>query len=225
MNRSFRILSILIAAPLLGVCVAAMVPAKLPPLEVSPATITSAEVVVSPLAELSLDQEPVEREMILDLVRQHRRGASEPWRRALADAVYGEAVAAGIDPLMVAAIVARESSFQSEVVSSAGAVGLMQIRPFVAEDVAQRYDVEWNGLDTLHQPDANVRLGVRYYLELVNRFEGDEQVALTAYNRGPSVVSSEMRRGSFRSNEYSTDILDMYEKLSAERAQRDVLSL
>ena len=65
-----------------------------------------------------------------------------------------------------------ESSFRPGAVSEAGAVGLMQLRPFVAQDVAERNDLLWSGEITLVEPNQNVRLGVRYYRELVDRFQG-----------------------------------------------------
>ena len=156
----------------------------------------------------------VEREIILDVVREHRRRTSDAWRQRLADAVYEESVHAGIDPLLVASIVARESSFRSRIVSRAGAVGLMQLRPWVAREIARRTDLEWTGLETLHDPSLNVRLGVQYYKELLGRFEGDAHKALTAYNYGPSRVSRQVRAGTFLGSDYAEKIIDMYEGLS-----------
>jgi len=154
-----------------------------------------------------------ERSVIYALVQDHRRETSDAWRKRLADAVYREAVAADVDPLMVAAIVARESSFKSRAVSSAGAVGLMQLRPFVAREVARRMDIEWRGRETLHHPELNIRLGVRYYKDLVRRFDGDARKALTAYNRGPTRVSAELRRGTYAHSRYADDVLALREQL------------
>ncbi len=151
-------------------------------------------------------------EVVLDVVRRHRPTAAEGWHRTLATAIVEESVAESVDPLLVTAIVAKESSFKTRVVSHAGAVGLMQLRPWVAKDMALRSDVEWNGRDTLHSPHLNVRLGVRYYKELVERF-GDEQIALTAYCFGPSRVSMWLRAGSFNGSRYARDILSHYEQL------------
>jgi soluble lytic murein transglycosylase len=165
--------------------------------------------------DLTLD---VEKQIILDTVRHYRPTTDDEWVFVLADTVHRESLAAGIDPLLVAAIVAKESSFQSQVVSSAGAVGLMQVRPWVARDVAERRLLEWRGLETLHDPDANVRLGILYYLELMNRFDSDPVTALEAYNRGPSRVSRELRDGTFSESRYSERVLGLYEKLDAERS-------
>ena len=161
----------------------------------------------------------IERETILSLVREHRRTASATWRQRLADAIYDESVAARVDPLMVAAIVARESSFKSRIVSRSGAVGLMQLRPFVARDIARRSEINWNGRQTLHCPNLNVRLGIQYFKELVDRFEGDERAALTAYNYGPSRVSYRIHRGEYAGSDYAENILALYDRLSRERSR------
>jgi len=169
------------------------------------------------LAETIAPDAGRDRETILRVVRQHRRSASETWRAQLADAVHDEARRADVDPLLVASIVARESSFHSRAVSQAGAIGLMQIRPFVAEDVAARHALDWSGIEMLHDPAINVRLGVTYYKQLLRRFGGDEGKALTAYNVGPTRVSLAVRAGTFSANRYAREVLDLYEQLTASR--------
>lgn len=159
-----------------------------------------------------------ERATILELVRAHRRADDQARLASLTEAVHQQSVEAGVDPLMVAAIVARESSFRTRVVSSAGAVGLMQLRPWVAEDVALRSELTWNGTDTLRRPDANVRLGILYYQQLIREFDGNERLALTAYNRGPSRLRRELRAGSPGTSRYAEDVLDLYRQLDARRS-------
>jgi len=158
-------------------------------------------------------RDELDYERVLEVVRQHRPTAADGWRHTLAAAIVEEAHAEAIDPLLVAAIIAKESSFKSRVVSHVGAVGLMQLRPWVAEDLALRTDVEWNGRQTLHTPHLNIRLGLRYYKELVDRF-GDEHIALTAYCFGPSRVSMQLRRGTFHGSRYAREILEFYERLN-----------
>jgi soluble lytic murein transglycosylase len=179
------------------------------------ATENSAIVGTVEVIDTTLD---VEKQIIVETVRHYRPTTDDEWVLVLADTVHRESLAAGVDPLLVAAIVAKESSFQSRVVSSAGAVGLMQVRPWVARDVAERRLLDWRGLETLHDPDANVRLGILYYLELMNRFDSDRVTALEAYNRGPSRVSRELRDGTFSESRYSERVLGLYERLDAERS-------
>jgi soluble lytic murein transglycosylase-like protein len=160
-----------------------------------------------------------DRDAIFALVGEHRRGASEKWRQTLADAIYEQSVAASVDPLMVASIVAKESSFRSRVVSRAGAVGLMQLRPWVARDVAERERIQWQGKTTLHDPGLNVKLGIRYYQELMERFDGDVHKALTAYNYGPTRVNRQLRHGTYRGSDYASRVIRLYGKLSSQRAR------
>lgn len=161
-----------------------------------------------------------QRETILELVREHRRTTDDEWVRHLAETIFDESVDAEVDPLLIAAIVAKESSFKSRVVSRAGAVGLMQLRPFVAREVADQIEVEWSGRQTLNSPALNVRLGIHYYKDLVDRFEGDEDKALTAYNYGPTRVRSQLRAGTYAGSRYAREILELYRSLSsASRSQ------
>jgi soluble lytic murein transglycosylase-like protein len=164
-----------------------------------------------------------EREAILALVREHRRNGGAEWERAIVEAVYVEAREADMDPLLVAAMVAAESSFRTRSVSPHGAVGLMQLRPFVARELALRSAIEWRGTETLHRPDVNVRLGILYYQELLDDFEGDPHVALTAYNFGPTRVREQLRSGQFRQSAYSRRILNLYDDLCTRRDATQVL--
>jgi soluble lytic murein transglycosylase len=162
-------------------------------------------------------RERVERSTILALVSAHQRSVDEDWRRQLADVIYEESIAAGVDPLMVAAIVAKESSFRSRVVSRKGAVGLMQLRPFVAREIAERRQLKWNGRETLRRPELNVRLGASYYKQLFERFEGDPRLALAAYHRGPTRVRRQLSRGTFGDSRYARNVLGLYQRLDAQR--------
>jgi soluble lytic murein transglycosylase-like protein len=170
--------------------------------------------------EISAKPPAAELEAIQTLAQKHRSAAAGD----LAGVIYKEAKAAGIDPLMVAAIVARESSFRTTVVSRSGAIGLMQLRPFVARDVAKRIDLEWGGATTLRQPASNLRLGIHYYSELVQRFDGDVHLALAAYNRGPTRLSRQLRSGAAITSRYADRILELYEDLDQQRLARRSVS-
>lgn len=154
------------------------------------------------------------RSAILSLAERHRVTGDRERLNLLADTIYRESLANDIDPLLVAAIISMESSFRPAVVSEAGAVGLMQLRPFVARDVAERHDLLWSGEITLVEPGQNVRLGVRYYRELVDRFQGDERLALIAYNRGPTRLRHQMRTsGPSVASSYAENVLRLYQQL------------
>jgi len=84
-----------------------------------------------------------------------------------------------LDPALVKAVVKAESNFDSSCVSKAGARGLMQVLPTTAAEM-DIYD--------LFDPAQNIAAGSRYLQQMLKRFNGDLDLALAAYNAGPSVV-------------------------------------
>ncbi|MEL7058855.1 MAG: lytic transglycosylase domain-containing protein [Acidobacteriota bacterium] len=84
----------------------------------------------------------------------------------------------GLDPLLVAAVVEVESSFRPAALSHRGAVGLMQVLPSTARATA----------DALRDPQINLDRGAAYLRHLLERFGGDLELALAAYNAGPTAV-------------------------------------
>ena len=85
----------------------------------------------------------------------------------------------GVDPDLVRAVVRTESAFDAQAVSSAGAQGLMQLMPALAEEL---------GVVDPFDPRQNVFAGVRYLRALLDQHDGDETLALASYNAGPGAV-------------------------------------
>jgi soluble lytic murein transglycosylase len=92
-----------------------------------------------------------------------------------------------LDLYLVTALVAQESTFQADVISSANAVGLMQLLPSTGRQYARKVGVPGFTPAALTDPDTNVRLGTSYFSDLLARY-GDEASALAAYNAGESRV-------------------------------------
>lgn len=92
-----------------------------------------------------------------------------------------------LDPHLVAALVAQESSFQADARSVANAIGLMQILPSTGRRLARAEGVRRFSAARLTDPDVNVRLGTRYFATLVDTL-GGEHLALASYNAGKSRV-------------------------------------
>ncbi|MFH1259761.1 MAG: lytic transglycosylase domain-containing protein [Elusimicrobiota bacterium] len=93
-----------------------------------------------------------------------------------------------IDPLFVAAIIRAESNFSLKAESSAGAVGLMQILPTTAEELAGELNLPNYRRDDLYLPDINIRLGYHYLAKLKKEFNNDNVAVLAAYNAGNGKV-------------------------------------
>jgi soluble lytic murein transglycosylase len=100
--------------------------------------------------------------------------------------VVPEAKERDLDPYLIAGLIRRESAFSPEVVSSAGAVGLMQIMPQTGRGLARGAGLRNYDPDLLKQPEINVHLGTRYFRSLLDRFDGDLPLVLSAYNAGPT---------------------------------------
>ena len=93
-----------------------------------------------------------------------------------------------LDPAYVASVVLAESNFDAEAVSSAGAIGLMQIMPATGEWIAGKLEDEPFDVQRLYQPEVNLRYGCWYLRFLLDRYDGDMYTASTAYHQGQGRV-------------------------------------
>lgn len=100
-----------------------------------------------------------------------------------------------LEPELILAVVKTESGFHPGIRSSAGAVGLMQLLPGTAREVAGELDLPWSGEETLHDPEANLEMGIHYLARLRDEFGGDIHLALSAYNLGPARLHRYLERG------------------------------
>ena len=92
-----------------------------------------------------------------------------------------------LDPYLMAALMAQESTFTPEIRSSANAYGLMQLIPATGRTVARQLGIRNFRQSMLTQPETNVRLGMKYFKDMVDQF-GGEFYALAGYNAGPHRV-------------------------------------
>jgi soluble lytic murein transglycosylase len=95
------------------------------------------------------------------------------------------AVEHNLDPLLLFSIIRQESLFETDIISSEDARGLMQILPTTGEEIAAGYNWPPNFTpDDLNRAFINVRLGTHYFKKWIDYFNGDIVAALAAYNGG-----------------------------------------
>ena len=102
----------------------------------------------------------------------------------------------GIDPLVLHAVIRQESRFQPDILSPAGAVGLMQLMPRTAAETARKEKMPKPRRVDLTRPEVNVRLGAAYLSGLVKDYRGDYFRAVAAYNAGEAAVGRWWKRSN-----------------------------
>lgn len=120
----------------------------------------------------------------------------------LAERIEDIALAEGIEPEVAFGLVRAESEFNRRAVSPVGAVGLTQLMPSTA-----RYFKAGVNRNDLFDRDTNLRIGFRYLATLVEKYDGNLQLALLAYNRGPERVDGLLRQGANPNNGYVEMVL------------------
>jgi soluble lytic murein transglycosylase-like protein len=124
---------------------------------------------------LTVAQAPKELTAITDQIRQHFFNTQVPF----GSIIYSEARKNDLSPELVAAVVNTESKFRPAVRSTRGAIGLMQLVPATGR---------WMGARDLTNPAQNISAGAKYLKYLTDRFNGDQQKAVAAYNAGEGNV-------------------------------------
>lgn len=111
----------------------------------------------------------------------------------------------GFPVLLSLAIIRQESRFDPTARGPAGSIGLMQLQPATAREIAHRVGLRWNNNRTLLDPEQNVRLGLAYLEELRNKF-GSMEHAVAAYNIGPQNLRRLLARRPLRPGPYLTKV-------------------
>jgi soluble lytic murein transglycosylase len=143
---------------------------------------------VSRLAESTrFEQAPPDAALIDAVLAKRAPELGLTLRRQVGQAIAEEAGRAGYDPLLVLALIDVESDFAEEAISDKGARGLMQIKPSTLHFLAEKEGLRLSREEVAADPALGVRLGIRYLRTLNDRF-GDLELALMAYNAGPTRI-------------------------------------
>lgn len=126
------------------------------------------------------------------------RAEGYPVTDKLASLIHSAAVENGIEPEVAFGLIRAESSFRTTATSPVGAVGLTQLMPKTAAWLSPG-----TSRTELRDPETNIEIGFSYLRQLIDKYEGDVDLALVAYNRGPGTVDRALKRGRNPDNGYS----------------------
>ena len=161
-------------------------------------TVELAPAVVQPDAELKAAW--MEKAMQREAERLAKEYRSEGFEVSpqLATQISEAAAEFEIDPEVAFGLVRAESSFRNRATSRVGAVGLTQLMPRTAAWIEPGVT-----RSELRDPETNLRVGFKYLRYLIDKYNGDEKLALLAYNRGPGTVDRALKRGRNPDNGYA----------------------
>jgi soluble lytic murein transglycosylase len=136
-------------------------------------------------------------------LREGLSGTSLVEARMLYEAAYPNAFRAmvekhskkaNVDPDLMQALIREESAFNPRARSSTGALGLAQLMPATASQVARSLKVRRVTTRSLLNPGQNIRLGSKYLGDLHRKFEGNTAYAVASYNAGPFAVNRWLKK-------------------------------
>ncbi len=96
---------------------------------------------------------------------------------------------AGVEPDLLQALMREESALDPKALSWAGALGLTQLMPYTAKAVAQQLKIKRFKVESLLEPEMNIRLGAHHLGELVKKFDGNTPYAVGSYNAGAGAIN------------------------------------
>lgn len=150
--------------------------------------------------------------LIFKAIDDFQIGFTEPEIGQLANVIYDESERYNYDPMFVLAIILTESSFKKGQKSPVGARGLMQVVPFVGKDLANRSGVDYEGSQSLFDPETNIKLGTLHLFEQILEF-GDINKALVAYNMGETRLRGMLKRNVPLPKKYINKVMENYKML------------
>lgn len=105
-----------------------------------------------------------------------------------------------VDSLLIFSIIKAESNFNEKAMSSSGAKGLMQLMENTAEEISQNINEPLKSYDNLFNAETNIKIGTKYYADLLKNYNGNMLLALTAYNAGMGNVNQWIEDGIIKND-------------------------
>lgn len=136
-----------------------------------------------------------------------RSGADKNLASRIVEVAEREAEKHGVDPLRILAFIIVESHLDPAAISSKGALGLMQILPSTGRYIAKLSGFQWAGSGDLRSVENNITYGTWYYDYLLHHYDGNELLAIAAYNWGPGRIDARLRRREELPRSYVNKVL------------------
>jgi soluble lytic murein transglycosylase-like protein len=149
-------------------------------------------------------------ELIADHLAEKNALIPDEELREVAKTLYDASRRYAVDYRLVLAVMDAESNFRHDIVSDAGAIGIMQVKRVVAREFSEEVGIPYER-DVLLSPHANVRFGI-YYLSWLSRHYDNDYAILYAYNVGYTRARQNMQRSSEPKTGYTRKVMEEYER-------------
>lgn len=155
------------------------------------------------------------QKIITRILEEYPTGLPHINKARLAKFIIEQSRLYNFDPFFILSVMFAESGLDNYAVSSAGALGLMQVMPQTANLLARELAVAgvWSGKfesSQLFDPYTNVRLGIYYLHKLKKFFNYNPHQYLAAYNEGPGAIVSKLKKRRSIESPYTMKILSFY---------------
>lgn len=151
---------------------------------------------------------------IEEIISEFTSGYNDYTTTDIAYTIVEESVKNNIDPYLIVAMIKTESSFRYRIVSRKGAIGLMQILPNTAFYISSKTDeISLSHSKEIFDPILNIKLGVSYFVYLLNKYDGDEKLAIIAYNLGPTNLNRYLNRSDSYPEFYYHKVINNYTEI------------